>query len=357
MQIINSILSKSSLVKNLQKQVKALTTLSTGVTIGNYRAIYPDWQIFKEAEAYQKFDDIYSVVSFLAETAATIPLYAYSVKNDSALKHYQQKGATTLQGRYYQTKALVDLPETDLLARFLSSFTYEQRLFHSLYEFTRGETIYYLYQEDIGPNAGEIRPYMLNKDYVTLFVSEEFPQRVLKYRFDDGKNQFDIAPEDIMHTKFPNPDFNNGNNWRGLSPMKVLNKRITRIESGMNASVAQLQNGGVPGVMFMKGDGDIELMGKLQDDLAKFLSNSDNKGAPYYASGDIGYIPWGLPLADLEVAELAGIDFTKICNAFKVPEQLLNNHSASTDNNMQWAEKKAIYQQRFTFNLQAQRCN
>ena len=38
---------------------------------------------------------------------------------------------------------------------------------------------------------------------------------------------------------------------------------------------------------------------------------------------------WG----DMEVADLQKIDFTKICNAYKFPEVLLNNTDSSTYNN------------------------
>jgi phage portal protein BeeE len=70
------------------------------------------------------------------------------------------------------------------------------------------------------------------------------------------------------------------------------------------------------------------------------LQNSSNKGAPYFAAGEMGYIELGLSLSDMAVTELQGIDFTKLCNAYRLPEVLLNNHKASTDNNMAWAEKR-----------------
>jgi phage portal protein BeeE len=53
----------------------------------------------------------------------------------------------------------------------------------------------------------------------------------------------------------------------------------------------------------------------------------------------MGYIPLGLPLADMDVVELQKIDFTKLCNAYKFPEVLLNNTDASTYDNMNTALK------------------
>ena len=53
----------------------------------------------------------------------------------------------------------------------------------------------------------------------------------------------------------------------------------------------------------------------------------------------MGYLPLGLSLADMDVSTLSGIDFTKLCNAYKFPEILLNNQDSSTFNNVSQAEK------------------
>jgi phage portal protein BeeE len=108
----------------------------------------------------------------------------------------------------------------------------------------------------------------------------------------------------------------------------------------MDASVAQVQNGGVPGIVYEKSDYAIENLGQRKNDFSAYLKSSANKGAPYFAAGEMGYIELGLSLADMDVMELQSIDFTKLCNAYKIPEVLLNNHKASTDNNVNWAEKR-----------------
>jgi phage portal protein BeeE len=41
----------------------------------------------------------------------------------------------------------------------------------------------------------------------------------------------------------------------------------------------------------------------------------------------------------MDVNNLQGIDFTKLCNAYKLPEILLNNQDSSTFNNVSTAEK------------------
>jgi HK97 family phage portal protein len=159
------------------------------------------------------------------------------------------------------------------------------------------------------------------------------------YRYFDTGFDGKFTTDEIIHVKYYNPTITNGQQFRGLSPLQVLTKRVTRLDAGMNASVAQMQNGGIPGIVYEKSDFAIESLGQRKNDFAKYLKNSSNKGAPYFAAGEMGYLELGLKLADMEVADLQKIDFTKICNAYKFPEVLLNNTDSSTYNNMNTALK------------------
>ena len=57
--------------------------------------------------------------------------------------------------------------------------------------------------------------------------------------------------------------------------------------------------------------------------------------SPYFSANDLGYIALGTPLADMDVATLAGLDFDRICNAYGISSVLFNNKSASTESNVQ----------------------
>jgi HK97 family phage portal protein len=148
-----------------------------------------------------------------------------------------------------------------------------------------------------------------------------------------------FTTDEIIHVKYYNPQTTNGLQFRGLSPLQVLTKRITRLNAGMDASVGQIQNGGIPGIVYEKNEFAVETLAQRKNDFAQYLHNASNKGAPYFAAGEMGYIPLGLPLADMDVVELQKIDFTKLCNAYKFPEVLLNNTDASTYDNMNTALK------------------
>lgn len=339
MRMIDRLFGVPKIVKDLQQQVKALQNTSMGMTINASNAIFPSWQTIEAINQYTTIDDIYSVISYLAETAARIPFYGYEVINDDAMKSYKKYDMTSLQKKYYKTKALQDLPQDDIFMKMLEDISYEDKIKYYTILYITGELFLYKEVLELGPNAGMVTLHALNNQNVTVLVSDTFPQRVVGYRYFDVAFDGNFSTDDIIHVKYYNPTITNGQQFRGLSPLQVLTKRVTRLDAGMNASVAQMQNGGVPGIVYEKSDFAIESLGQRKNDFSKYLRNSSNKGAPYFAAGEMGYLELGLKLADMEVADLQKIDFTKICNAYKFPEVLLNNTDSSTYNNMNTALK------------------
>jgi HK97 family phage portal protein len=320
-------------------QTKAAPTFTTFSINGN-TAIYPSYSIFKDYDAYSQIDEIYSVISFLAETSAGINFWGYNIVSDTAMKSYSKKGYNDFTGRIERQKALQDVKDTDKLAIFLKSVTYEQKVLWYTHLMICGEIFLYKEVIDVGPNAGNVKLHLLNAQCMTLVIADYFPQSVVKYKYNDGIVDTTFDTEEIIHIKYPNPSYYNGLNWRGLSPLQVLCKRITRKKANMDTSVAQIQNGGVPGIVYEKDALDTETLNMRKDNFAQYLRNSANKGAPYFAGGEMGYINLGLSAVELGLMDLDKIDNKAIANVFKMPEQMLNNHDASTDNNMEHAEKR-----------------
>jgi HK97 family phage portal protein len=339
MGMIDRLFGQTKTVKNLQQQVKALqrTNLSTAVNIST--SIYPSWLDVENVNTYVTVDDVYSIISYLAQTAARIPMYGYEIVDDSAMKSMKKYSKTSLLGKHYQTKAMIDLPEQDRFNEFIKSLSYEDLVSFYTILYVTGELFLYKEVIELGPNAGKVILHPMKGANVIVNISQTFPQHVISYRYFDMGFDGTLSTEEVIHVKYYNPSITNGQQWRGLSPLQVLTKRLTRLNAGMDASVAQMQNGGVPGIVYEKSDFAIETLGQRKNDFANYLRNSSNKGAPYFAAGEMGYLPLGLSLADMDVSSLSGVDFTKLCNAYKFPEILLNNQDSSTYNNVASAEK------------------
>ncbi len=339
MGMIDRLFGQTKVINNLQQQVKALQRTNLSNVISVSTSIYPSWQTIENIETYITVDDVYSIVSYLAQTAARIPMYGYEIVDDSSYKSMRNYSKTSLIGKYYQSKSMQDLPDEDVFSEFLRGMSYEDLVMYYTILYISGELFLYKEVIELGPNAGKVILHPMKGQNVVVKVSEYFPQRVVGYEYFDSGFEGSLSLEDVIHVKYFNPTIMNGQQWRGLSPLQVLTKRLTRLNAGMDASVAQMQNGGVPGIVYEKSDFAVETLGQRKNDFANYLRNSSNKGAPYFAAGEMGYLPLGLSLADMDVSDLSGIDFTKLCNAYKFPEILLNNQDSSTFNNVAAAEK------------------
>lgn len=339
-------------IKELSQQVRALQSynvFNNTAQINQNLAIYPSWDIVAQTDRYLSTDDIYSIIRKLSTTAALVPLYGYLQTPDA--KSFQQlqretKSYNPVKRKSLQTKALTDLPEKDPVALLLESpaegmSKYE--FFEACYSFLFlfGEVFMLKERPDLGTNAGmPVKLHFLYPQFVVAKVSVTFPRRIVAfdYRANGVLIQENIPVEDVIHIKYFNPNMTYlGNELRGLSPLQVLAKRLTRLDSNMDTSVAQLQNAGVPGILWdksLQGEEAVEIMGKRQDNLYRYFSNKNNKGMPYAATGDMGYVAIGSTMADLSVAELAGIDFDKLCNAYGVSNILFNENKASTESNV-----------------------
>lgn len=308
-------------VNQLQQQVKSLQNLISARYSLNGVTLYPEYKQYEHAERYCTTDDVYSVVSYLAMVASMVPIYAYKKDADGKL---------------------IQLPENDplnlLLEMPFEGMSKHESLF-AIYatKLTQGEAFILKEIPELGPNKGKvIKLHYLEPQNVLINITDTYPKKIIGYQYvQDGNTIYDnLTTDEVIHLKYFNPlltGFNNG--FRGLSPLKVLAKRLTRMDANNDVATAQLQNGGVPGIVHEKGNYDniVEVVGKRKDNFYKYLQNRKNVGSPYFSVGDMGYIELGLKLADLSVAELEKIDFKKLCNVYRVSDRLFNNDATGSE--------------------------
>jgi phage portal protein BeeE len=277
MRIIDRLFGTPKIVKELQSQIKSLQRYNVTSSINTSTAIYPSWQTVEDLNTYVTVDDIYSIISLLAETAARVPMYGYQITDDKAMKNYKKLGQQSLQGKYYQRKSMRDLPDGDVFVKFIDSITYEDKIQYYTKLYITGEIFLYKEVIELGPNAGQVNLHMLNNQNVTVIISEDFPQRIIGYKYFDMGFDGTFNPDEIIFIKYYNPTITNGLQWRGLSPLQVLSKRLTRLNAGMDASVAQVQNGGVPGIVYEKSDYAIEALGQRKNDFGSYFYKKKHK--------------------------------------------------------------------------------
>lgn len=359
-------------VKQLKQQVAALSarvSLSAGLKFINESiALYPEWGVVDYINAYTNTDQVFSVVNLICETSLSVPRFVYIQKKDQESKRAFYKLTKACSATSYNTKALVDIkrmqtkaledaPENDPLLELLKNPNYK----HSENEFVLACLIFYqlkecfIYKNRIpeggGANEGKVTELIpIPPQNVILRVTREVPMRVVGYDIIvAGRTIYENVPlEDMIHWKRFNPCSWGvvGEDLRGLSPLQPLKRVIARLEAEDNVTTAQLQNGGLPGIIF--DDIGVEHMNKDTQDVLDlkrqrfyaWLRDDENKGAPWMTGGKLGYIQTGLKLADMLVAELGKADFKRICNAYKVSDILFNNNDASTESNVEIQTKR-----------------
>ncbi len=324
-------------IKTLKKQnlqlmqtVKALQTFNRSQSIEQIRTmIFPSWQSVKEVEAYIIFDDVYSVVSRLATSSAQIPLVAY----DEATGE--------------------DLPPSDKMQQFLSRMTMEQREIMYTWLYMAGEVFMWKDALFLGPNKGKLNIEFLHPSFMTVIQEDVFPNRIIGYRYQDTRTTFTLKAEEVIYVKYFNPTTQYNERHRGMGPIKALAQRLTRLQANMSASVSQMQNGGVPSIVYDKTPGidadrgsggsalneEVSVMGQHKENFSRFLRNPENKGAPYFSAGEMGVLQLGLSLVEMDAIAQADVDFDKICNAYSLSSVLFNNKKSSTESNVKEMRK------------------
>ena len=286
--------------------------------------IYPTYHVWKDLEIYRIMDEVSSVVKYLANIAAGIPVFAYDKKTKEALD------------------------DDNNLSVFLENWTFEQKYIMFFYLYLLDECFMYKEKIDFGPNKGVTNLHFLHPQNMTLVLSEGFPTKLLGYIYQDNLRgiTLELLPEEVIYIKGFNPSYNYQLQHRGQSPVSLLAQTMTRLKSGKDGSVAQLQNGGVPGILYDKNFGAydaVEKQGMRDQKMQSWLRNQDNKGAPYNAVGDLGWIAMGTPLADMEVSQLAKIDKDAIYNAYAVSNRLFNNSDATGSEKSDDNAQKSLY--------------
>jgi HK97 family phage portal protein len=322
--------------------------------------IYPDWTTTAATNAYINIDQVFSVVNKIAETTSLIPLYVYYQKDEKAMRKlltisnrqfYSTKGIFDIM--LMQMKALEDAPETDPVLKLLNHPNPQQSqqeffLANFCYYLLCGECFIYKFRGTNGANTGRVTElHVLAPSNIILHVSKEYPQAVTGYDFVMGSETIykNIPVNDIIHIKKFNPDSTLGydfranySRWRGLSPLVPAKKLLTRLTSADDAAVSQLQNGGLPGIVFDKtlGNEDVsqESLDLMRQHFFSYIRKPENKGAPFFSAGEKGYVQLGLKLADMEVSALQNIDFKRLCNIYKISTILFNSEVAATESNV-----------------------
>ena len=307
---------------------------------------------------YEVNDIIYSIVNLITDKCKLPEWAVYKVIDEDGYKKYKsifsRKDISVLdfkKGMEYRTKSLelVNAGKLTELMKYPNEFQTMTELagYFIGYKLLTGNS--YLWAETLEAGANMGKPQSLTvlpAQYVTIIAqARQFPVSPIGYKILSIDQPFTKAQ--VLHDKFANYSFDiSGSHLYGTAPLKAALKRLSRNNNALKASDSAMQNGGLPGIIYMddprvlNGNVNPQDTRKQAEAVKDSLKRGPDRVGELATSGyKMGFVPIGISPVDLAVIESEKWDLKRFCSVFGVPAQLAGDDNTSTYNNVKEAEK------------------
>lgn len=277
--------------------------------------------------AYNVNSLVYSIISWVAGKAANVPFCVYNK-----------------DGEKYEQHQLLDLLYRPNYLQGKGEFM--QQYFG--FKLITGNTYVYSPRVESGKNKGRaLEMYIMPAQY-TEIVANGWSNPVSEYRLTIGDVTQRFQAFDVMHDKFPNYEYEFGEELYGMSPLKAAARVIAKSNDSQIASQKAFQNNGAIGII--SSDGDANSMDFFTEEQAQELrrgwdkkySGANNQNKMAFISSRIKYHHLGISPVDLQLIEDMNWTLQDLCRVFHVPSALFNDSKGSTYNNISTARKIAF---------------
>ena len=187
-----------------------------------------------------------------------------------------------------------------------------------LYRAIGGDCYLHKYRSGVDGRILQLRPY--SDGAFTVIPS---PQNFIdSYRYDIGDgNPKSIAPQDIVHQKWPSPDPDEP--WKAQSPILAIARQINTDTELTRYSLALLMNDATPPTVFTFKEGDDAILSdETYEDMKGYIENNfsgDNRGKPMVVRGNVNVSRLGLAIKELAPEILRDTPESRIASAYRIP--------------------------------------
>lgn len=238
-------------------------------------------------------------------------------------------------------------PALDLLKcpnPLLNSFRLFQDTMIGYYLLTGNVYVYHV-SADTGIRAGQpLELWVLPSQEVEVLAGDSM-QPIMGYQLTYLRDP--LPADKVAHIRTWNPlyDYTGQSAVYGFSPLRAGRRTVSMGNDQYAANAAIMQNGGTKGIISGKAQGEYTSE-QMKDLKAKFYEQSGgsaNAGKVVFTSADLQFLNLAMKSTDLDL--IAGMKLTvrQLCNLYGFPSTLLNDHDASTYNNL-LEMKKSAYQ-------------
>ncbi len=306
-------------------------------------------------DGYNRSSAVYSIISDIAQKAASIPLKVSIIKDETALKNYQNiiKLEVTPDNVYraqmMRRKALIRVDQSDPLQHLCDHPNPDDdpTLFWqtvSGFRLICGNSYLYTPRLDMGADMGKVVELrIMPSPYTALIVVQGYPPKVIGYELIIAGVQL-LQTTEVIHMKYPNYNWTiDGLQLYGLPPLQAAARTLARSNSAETSATAMFENGG-PGVIVYNEsvpptDRSLEQASKIKSSQNNQYAGNTNRGKVQYMPGKIGVAELGLDPVSLNILESEKFSFDLLCNAYHLHSVLFNIHVSSNFNNIKELKK------------------
>lgn len=289
---------------------------------------------------------VYSIVSFIASKAGSIPWGAYEVKDDKALRSYKSANSYNINTKIIKTKALVALPDHDLNKVFVKPNSLQgwAEFVEQVvgFKLVTGNSYIHVIGPTAGLNKGAIREmWNIPSQIIRPVAGDKMePVRGYKYLTSDTLIPYD----QVIHLKYWTPEYFNGQNLIGLSPIRASMRLVTKSNASFDSSVGAFQNQGAFGIISAEKETDLteEQADMIERRLREKVGGPANRGKNIVTSASLKWQQMGMSPVDLNIIESDRMDLRALCNVYHVPSELFNDAANKTYSNTKEAGS-AVY--------------
>lgn len=162
------------------------------------------------------------------------------------------------------------------------------------------------------------------KDNASMLTSEN---PIDYYMLIEGNQYIKFDASDIIHVKYPNPNFDmQGAHLYGQSPLRAALRNINSQNSAIDNNIKTLQSGGAYGFLYGKTTPlTQDQANSLKERLIEMDKDTGRLGKIAGASSEVGFQRISLTTDELKPFDYLGWDRKTICNVLNFPDELLNN--------------------------------
>lgn len=274
---------------------------------------------------YMDNPDVYSLINYVARTAAAVELKLYNKNGDEVTDH--------------EVLQLMDKPNPDM------SFTELIEAFY-IYKFGIGNGYLYKPTIETGLNAGKTQELWIMPGASTQAVGGTWTEPIQGYKILEGEYWHEIPKQDVYHGKFFNPKFENGSWVYGLSPVKIAIELIRTQNYGYTALESSYLNGSPPYIISAKTEDPLteEQQENLEEKYKEKYGSAENFRKPMLSSVPLDVKMLGMSPADLKILEVNKQGMRTLANVMGgIPTVLLNDLENATYSNYKEA-RKVLYE-------------